>query len=291
MIRSGRAAGLPHARRVGCLERVTESGVEIVADLIAELLIEGLQNILELLDLLRSQVGDLHTAGLELGTDVAIHGTGGINLSLAGCLGGILCMFEPMGAGVHGVEAAEVEGKAVLVSGCGPIGLTAVSAAKTFGAKLVIACDLIDEKLETAKAMGADYVFNSGKADLPAEAKKLTDGVGLDAAIDITGAGPALNTALKCLRAAGRLVCVGLPTKPVTFPDMADDLIYREIQLTGVSGRLVWRTWEDFAKVMKGPYYKLDRVIGGRYAMSDYQSALDAIRSGAVGKMLLYPDR
>lgn len=32
------------------------------------------------------------------------------------------CMFEPMGAGVHGVEAAEVAGKAVLVSGCGPIG-------------------------------------------------------------------------------------------------------------------------------------------------------------------------
>ena len=44
------------------------------------------------------------------------------------------CMFEPMGAGIHGVEAAEVNGKTVLVSGCGPIGLTAISASKTFGA-------------------------------------------------------------------------------------------------------------------------------------------------------------
>lgn len=201
------------------------------------------------------------------------------------------CMFEPMGAGVHGVEAAEVAGKTVLVSGCGPIGLTAISAAKTFGAKLVVACDLIDEKLEAAKAMGADHAFNSGTADLPAEVRALTDGVGLDAAIDVTGAGAALNTALKCLRAAGRLVCVGLPTKPVTFSDMADDLIYREIELTGVSGRLVWKTWEDFARVMQGGYYKLDRVIGGRYAMSDYKAAFEAIRSGASGKMLLYPDR
>ncbi len=201
------------------------------------------------------------------------------------------CMFEPMGAGVHGVEVAEVEGKNVLISGCGPIGLTAISAAKTFGAKLVIACDLFDDKLEVAKEMGADYVFNSIRDDLPAEVKKLTDGVGVDAAVDLSGAGPALNTALKCLRAAGRLVCVGLPTKPVTFPDMADDLIYREVQLTGISGRLVWRTWEDFAKVMKGPYYKLDRVIGGKYAMSDYQSAFAAIRGGAVGKMIVYPDR
>lgn len=201
------------------------------------------------------------------------------------------CMFEPMGAGVHGVEAAEVAGKTVLVSGCGPIGLTAVSAAKTLGAKMVVACDLIDEKLTVAREMGADHTFNSGKTDLPVAVKELTNGIGLDAAIDITGIGPALNTALKCLRSGGRLVCVGLPTKPVTFPDMADDLIYREIQLTGVSGRLVWKTWEDFAKVMQGPYFKLDRVIGGRYAMRDYKAAFDAIRSGAVGKMLLYPGK
>ena len=112
-------------------------------------------------------------------------------------------MFEPMGAGIHGVEAAEVNGKTVLVSGCGPIGLTAISASKTFGAVKVIACDLIDEKLEVAKKMGADAVLNSAKCDLPAEVRTLTGGVGVDAAIDITGAEPALNSALKCLRAAG----------------------------------------------------------------------------------------
>ena len=113
------------------------------------------------------------------------------------------CMFEPMGAGIHGVEAAEVNGKTVLVSGCGPIGLTAISASKTFVAVKVIACDLIDEKLEVAKKMGADAVLNSAKCDLPAEVRTLTGGVGVDAAIDITGAEPALNSALKCLRAAG----------------------------------------------------------------------------------------
>ena len=198
------------------------------------------------------------------------------------------CMFEPMGAGVHGVEAAEVAGKTVLVSGCGPIGLTAISACKTFGATKVIACDLIDEKLEVAKKMGADVTLNSGTCDLVAEVKALTNGAGVDAAIDITGAGPAINTALKCLRAAGRLVCVGLPTKPVTIQDMADDLIYREIQLTGISGRKIWETWEDFAKVMKGPYYKLDQVIGGKFPLKDFEKALEQIHNGVPGKMLLY---
>lgn len=198
------------------------------------------------------------------------------------------CMFEPMGAGVHGVESAQVEGKNVLVSGCGPIGLTAISACKVFGARQVIACDLIDEKLEIAREMGADVVINSGKGDLVAQVLACTDGIGVDAAIDITGAGPAISAALKSVRAAGKMVCVGLPTKPVTL-DLTEDLIYREVEMTGVSGRKIWETWSDFAKVMKSPYYKIENVIGGRFPMKDFHLALEAIRGGAPGKMILYP--
>ncbi len=198
------------------------------------------------------------------------------------------CMFEPMGAGVHGVEAAEPAGKTVLISGCGPIGLTAVSAAKTFGAKLLIACDLFDEKLETARQMGADVTFNSGNCDLAAEVKALTNDIGVDVVIDITGAAPAILADLKCVRAGGRVVGVGLPGKPVAL-DLANDVFYREVELTGISGRKIWETWEDFAKVMAGPYYKLDQVLGGRYALKDFAQALADIRGGATGKMLLYP--
>lgn len=198
------------------------------------------------------------------------------------------CMFEPMGAGVHGVEAADVAGKTLLVSGCGPIGLTAVSACKVFGAKKVIACDLFDEKLAIAREMGADVTFNSGKCDLPAEVRKLTGGVGADAAIDITGAEAAINNSLKSVRAAGRLVCVGLPSGKVTM-DLTEDLIYREVSMTGVSGRRIWGTWESFAKVMKSPYYKLEHVIGGRFRLEEIDEAVRQSRAGVPGKMILYP--
>ena len=119
---------------------------------------------------------------------------------------------------------------------------------------------------------------------------RLTDGLGVDAAIDITGAQAAINADLKCLRAAGRMVCVGLPSGPVTLQDMTDDLIYCEVTLTGVSGRLIWDTWQDFARVMSGPYYKLDKIIGGRYTLEQYEDALAAIRQGVPGKMLLNPN-
>lgn len=198
------------------------------------------------------------------------------------------CMFEPMGAGVHGVEVANVSGKTVLVSGCGPIGLTAVTAAKVFGAAKVIACDLFDDKIEIAKEMGADEVFNSKNCDLVAEIKKLTDGLGVDVAIDVTGAGIAINTSLRSVRAGGRMVCVGLPNGEVSM-NLTEDLIYRQVEMTGVSGRRIWETWDNFAKVMKDPLYDIERVMGHKFAMKDFEEAIQEMRDGIPGKMLLYP--
>jgi threonine 3-dehydrogenase len=129
-------------------------------------------------------------------------------------------------------------------------------------------------------------VLNSGKVDLVAEVKQLTGGMGADCAIDITGAGAAISADLKSLRAGGRMVSVGLPTKPVTL-ELTNDLIYREITYTGISGRKIWQTWEDFAKVMNGPYYKLDKVMGQVYKLEEFDQAVAAIRGGAPGKMLI----
>ena len=56
-----------------------------------------------------------------------------------------------------------------------------------------------------------------------------------------------------------------------------------------MSGRKIWETWTDFAKVMKGPYYKLDKVMGNRFALKDFEQAIAQIESGVPGKMILYP--
>jgi threonine 3-dehydrogenase len=154
---------------------------------------------------------------------------------------------------------------------------------------MVIACDLDDERLASALEMGADHVVNSGKEDLLKEVLKLTDGIGADAAIDITGAGAAIRAGLRCVRAAGVMVCVGLPTNEVSL-DLTNDLIYREIKLTGISGRKIWETWHDFSKVMNGPYFRPEKIMGRKYALIDYKKAFEAVRAGVPGKMILYPD-
>ena len=197
-------------------------------------------------------------------------------------------MLEAMGAGVHGVEVAQVRGKRVLVSGCGPIGLMTIGACKAHGASQVIACDLIDEKLEIAKAMGADITVNSRLVDLPAFVRSQTDGVGADAVIDITGNPHAIRAGLKAVRKGGIFVSVGLPDGEVGI-HLTEDIIYREVIYTGVSGRLMFETWEDCMNLLQSPGFSLEPVVGGIYPFRDFEQALDALKQGVPGKMILVP--
>ena len=197
-------------------------------------------------------------------------------------------MLEAMGAGVHGVEVARVRGKRVLVSGCGPIGLMTIGACKAHGASQVIACDLIEQKLEIAKTMGADITVNSRLVDLPAFVRSQTDGVGADAVIDITGNPHAIRACLKAVRKGGIFVSVGLPDGEVGI-HLTEDIIYREVIYTGVSGRLMFETWEDCMNILQSPGFSLEPVVGGIYPFRDFEQALDALKQGVPGKMILVP--
>ena len=197
-------------------------------------------------------------------------------------------MLEAMGAGVHGVEVAQVRGKRVLVSGCGPIGLMTIGVCKAHGASRIFACDLIDEKLEIAKTMGADLTVNSRDTDLPAFVRSQTDGVGADAVIDITGNPHAIRAGLKAVRKGGIFVSVGLPDGEVGI-NLTEDIIYREVIYTGVSGRLMFETWEDCMNILQSPGFSLVPVVGGIYPFRDFEKALDALKQGVPGKMILVP--
>ena len=197
-------------------------------------------------------------------------------------------MLEAMGAGVHGVEVAKVAGKRVLVSGCGPIGLMAIGACKVHGAKEIIACDIFDEKLDIAKVMGATEVVNSRTKELTEFVRSQTDGIGVDAVIDITGSKPAIIAGLKSVRKGGAVVSVGLPDGEVPL-NLTEDIIYREVMYTGVSGRLMFETWDDCMNILQTPKFSLEPIIGGVYKFRAFEEALSAIQSGVPGKMILVP--
>lgn len=196
-------------------------------------------------------------------------------------------LLEPMGVAVHGVDCADVKGKTVVINGCGPIGLMAVGAAKAWGAKQVIALDVVDEKLTVAEKMGADVILNSAKTDAPAQIVKLTDG-GADVAIDYTGVVPAIKSMFRMITNGGRIVLVGLPNNPIEL-DLTSDIIYKEATVIGSTGRLMYKTWEQCIALIESGKFHMEPVISGKYALRDFEQAFAAIRAGKPGKMIMIP--
>jgi len=112
-------------------------------------------------------------------------------------------------------EARLGPGDSVLIVGAGGgVGIHMVQMAKLCGAR-VLAADIGDDKLALAQAHGTDEVIDARKATLPDAVKALTNGLGVDAAIDIVASRATLEAALQSLAVGGRLVIIGAQPQPV----------------------------------------------------------------------------
>ncbi len=93
-------------------------------------------------------------------------------------------------------------GEVELVMGVGPIGLMHMQVARQFGAR-VIAADLVPERLEKARSLGAEWTINPKEADLPALVKEVTGGWGADAAVVSVGSARLVDKPCLCWPPAG----------------------------------------------------------------------------------------
>ncbi len=126
-----------------------------------------------------------------------------------GLSAGEAAMAEPLAVCLHAVgRAGPLLGKSILVTGCGPIGILCILAARRAGADLVVATDLGDFTLGMAQRAGADAVVNmAAGGDLSA----YTGGKGhFDVLFECSGAAPALNAAIPALRPGATIIQLGL---------------------------------------------------------------------------------
>jgi threonine dehydrogenase-like Zn-dependent dehydrogenase len=116
-------------------------------------------------------------------------------------------LIEPYACSYHAVERARVTEEDVLViSGCGPLGLGMVAAARNKNPKKLIALDLFDERLRHALAFGADEVINARETDAVQAILAQTGGYGCDAYIEATGHAASVLQGLAAIRKGGRFV-------------------------------------------------------------------------------------
>jgi L-idonate 5-dehydrogenase len=138
-------------------------------------------------------------------------------------------MAEPLAVAVHATrQAGNLVGKRVLVTGCGPIGLLCILAARSAGAVSVVATDLAEFTMQTAKKIGADDAVNA--AEDSALAGYSNDKGSFDVLFECTGAAAALAGAIPAIKPGGIIVQLGLGGD-MTLPVQA--MTAKEIQLRG----------------------------------------------------------
>ena len=131
----------------------------------------------------------------------------------------VLMCPDIMSTGFSGAESGGIRiGDAVAVFAQGPIGLCATVGARLMGATTVIGVETVPARVEMAKRLGADHVVDFRAADPVSEIMRITEGRGVDVAIEALGTQATFEAALRVLRPGGTLSSLGVYSSPLTIP-------------------------------------------------------------------------
>jgi threonine 3-dehydrogenase len=208
-------------------------------------------------------------------------------------------LLEPLGNATFTVFGSECEndikGKNVVVAGCGPIGLMAIAVLKVLGASKVIATELGGEevRIKLASKMGADLVLDAstGTDKLVKTVMDETDGNGVDVALEMSGAAPALKQVFQMLTPGGRVSILGLYNDPVTI-DVNNAITFKSATVHGITGRRMFHTWDQMFDLLKGQDFrdKLSSLVTHTLPIRDIGEGMELIRTKQAAKVSLVPE-
>jgi alcohol dehydrogenase len=131
----------------------------------------------------------------------------------------VLMCPDIMSTGFSGAESGGIRiGDTVAVFAQGPIGLCATAGAKLMGATTIIGVETLPERAEVARSMGADHIVDFRRVDPVDEIMKITDGRGVDVAIEALGTQQTFEAALRVLRPGGTLSSLGVYSTDLRIP-------------------------------------------------------------------------
>lgn len=143
----------------------------------------------------------------------------------------LLALAEPYTIGMEINKRAQIQkGDQVLIMGSGPIGICAMQVAKRNGAR-VIMTDLVKERLEIAKNMGADETVSVTEENLVERLDQLTDGEGIPVIVDTICTPSSFEESVQLACPAGRIVCLGLKDRPSSI--CMTDITKKELTIVG----------------------------------------------------------
>lgn len=195
---------------------------------------------------------------------------------------------EPLACSVHGVDLGKIQfDDVVVISGCGPVGLGMVAAARQKNPKKLIALDLFDWKLDIAKKAGADLVFNPAKCNLKEEIDRITNGYGCDVYIEVSGSGRSVQQGLDVITRLGRFVCFSVFNGDVVADwSLIGDV--KEVRIFG--GHLGPHCWPKAIDMVTKKQLPLDDIITHQFPLKDYYNGIQMVLNSSKSiKVMLIP--
>ncbi len=191
-----------------------------------------------------------------------------------------LGLIGPLGCGIQTGAGAVLNrlkpkaGSSIAVFGCGPVGFSALMAAKIAGCTTIIAVDINPQKLELAMELGATHTVNALEFPETAKEIKRITGTGTHYAVDATGYGPSVRAAINCTRFRGVTVVLGA-TGDITF-NVQQELMGEAKSLLGVvEGDSVPQVFiPALLRYYKNGQFPIDKLIT-YYDFKDIQKAFD----------------
>lgn len=184
------------------------------------------------------------------------------------------------------LNTAGVEpGSSVAVVGCGGVGTAAVQGARIAGASTIIAVDVAESKLDTARKLGAtDGVLAGAGHDPVGAVRELTGGRGVDYAFEVIGNAATLRQAYDMVRRRGTVVAVGVPALDAQLALPIADLIMGEKAVLGslYGSAQIARDFPRLVRFIETGQLDVGAMVSRTISLDEVNDGFDAMRKGEV---------
>jgi alcohol dehydrogenase len=194
------------------------------------------------------------------------------------------------GAGAVINTAKVPAGSSAAVVGLGGVGLMSLLAAKLSGCRTIVAIDMLEDKLQLARQLGATHAINAKDADCVEQVKAATDG-GVDFAFEMASSVKALELAYKVTRRGGTTVTASLPHPSHMAQIPGTNLVAEERTLKGsyVGSCVPVRDIPRFISLYRQGLLPVDRLMSDRIGLEDINAGFDKLADGGTVRQLVIP--
>ncbi len=196
----------------------------------------------------------------------------------------IASLFDPLGNAVHTALQWDLLGEDVLITGAGPIGAMAAAVCKHAGARHVVITDVLPDRLELAKKLGATRTVDVRTEKLKDVQAELGMSEGFDVGLEMSGNSMAFNDLIENMCHGGKVSILGIPAQGADIN--WETVIFNMLTLKGIYGREMYETWYKMSVMIENGL-DISPVITHRLPFTDFQQGFDLMNAGDASKVVL----